>query len=700
MSTDYFAALVDQEEFGRRFAAKVTEYRKAKAVVAIHDRIGRAYNYHFGMSAEGMHLTSAVTRAGEQGELAEIRINHLRANALTVQTLTTGPQIGWLPIPTNRDSSSVKQTYVAVTLLDYYWLDQGVSKSAQNAVGESIPLTEGFVFSPWDDSLGEAVAVNPDGSEVMSGDFRFYNPLPWDVVRDPSKKSWEEGRWVAVCLWKNKYELAAEYPEQADAILDAPVGEEGGNRDDSFGDCDDVPCWYFFHKRSPIPELKNGREAIILGDGTVLKDGELTYDAIPLHRVVPDEQYGTPFGYSQYHEGIGIQEAIDSLSSAILTNQDAFARQMVAVERGEPFSPEDIGGAKVLYYTNKPPAALQLTSSPAEAFRFTDSLKNDLQRVQGVNDAVQGQLPGDAKLSGSALALLSSQAIQQNSTLQANYLRMVRSIGNCILNEWRKRTPLPRQIRVVGKSSQFLLHEQSIQGADISDIKDVQVDIGNPVSQTHAGKLELAQMVMQIPNAVTSPEQIDQLLTTGKMEHLTQSVRDELILILDENEKIAEGESPPAVIHDDHLRHGREHRTTLASVSARSDPAIVEASTDHLHQHYKLFFGWPDPMLPPPMPALDPMTGAPDPEFDPTSPIHDPMYRERMLILVGQTPPPPMLPMGAPGMGAPPPGEPAPGISAEKPAEPAGQQTDLPSMPTNPLSGEKAVAPAGATVPQ
>lgn len=702
---EYFAAIVDSDEFGERFSSKIQEYRAASAVQTVVERQEKAYQYHFGLSPEGVHLTSGVQRDGAQGELATVRINHLRANALTVLNLTTAPKLAWKPTGTNADSASTKAAFLAEALLEYYWRDREIAHYAMQAVAHAIPLGEGFVFTPWDDSLGEDVAVDPTtGAGISAGDFAAYTVLPWDVIRDPSKRSWEQCNWVAVCLWENRYEIAARYPDKAEEVLESAADEtDGSDRADAFGENDDIPVYYFFHKRSPIPNLKGGREAVVLGNGTVLQDGQLSYTNIPLHRVVPDEMFGTPFGYSQYFEGIGIQEATDSLSSAILTNQDAFARQMIAVQRGEPFSPEDIGGAKIVEYTDKPPHALQLTSSPAEAFRFVDVLKADLRRIQGVNDAVQGQLPGDAKLSGAALALLSSQAIQQNSSLQASYVRMVKSIGNCLLLEWKKRSPEPRKIKLVGKSSEFLAREQLLSGDDLDPIKDVSVDIGNPIQQTHAGKMELAQMFLQVPGAVTSPEQIEQLATTGKIEHLTRANRDELILILDENEKIAEGQVPPAVIHDDHLRHGREHRSTMASVAARENPAIVKASIEHLHEHYKLFFGWPPPGMPLPPPPVDPVTGALlDPEFDPASPTNDPQYREKMLILVGQNPPPgPMMPPPPPGgdPNGPPPGASVPPASmgpetkpAENmmaPPEPAGNQVNLPSMPKNPATGQK-----------
>lgn len=694
-SHEYFASIVDKDDFGRALASKIKEYRDAPAVRAVHERIEKAYQYHFGLSPGGIHLTSGVTRGGEAGELAEVRVNHIRANALTVLNLTVAPKICWKPVATNADSRATKAAYNAEALLEYYWLAREVGHFAIQAVAHAIPLTEGFVFTPWEESAGETVAVGPDGAPQLSGDFAIYNVLPWDVIRDPSKRSWDENRWIAVCLWLNRYEVAAKHPDQAEKILNCSTDNED-DRDKAFGRSDDIPVWHFFHKPSPIAELQKGREAKVLQDGTVLSDGALTYDAIPLHRVVPDEQFGTPYGYSQYHEGMGIQEATDSLTSAILTNQDAFARQMIAVKAGENFAPENFAGMTVLPYNMEKPSALQLTASPAEAFKFVDVLKSDLQRVQGVNDAVQGQLPGDAKLSGAALALLSSQAIQQNSTLQTNYVRMVRSIGNCILNEWKKRTPLPRKIQLVGKTNEFLCREQSLSGSDIAEIKEVTVDIGNPLQQTHAGKMELAQMFLQTPGAVTSPEQIIQITTTGKIEHLTKGKRDEEILVLDENESIAEGIPPPVMMQDDHLFHGREHRSTLASVAARSNPKIVAASIAHLHEHYCVYFGWTAPP-----PIIDPMTGLPGPEL-PADPTMDPMYRQNMALLTGVQPPPMMgLPPGAPG--APPPAGPPLGTAPETkptenvmaPPEPAGNQTNLPGMPRNPATGAEYVPPGG-----
>ena len=60
-----------------------------------------------------------------------------------------------------------------------------------------------------------------------------------------------------------------------------------------------------------------------------------------------------------------------------------------------------------------------------------------------------------------------------------------------------------------------------------------------------------------------------QVLSTGRLEPITNSLSSELLNIKSENEALARGEPPVMVILDDHKLHAREHRSVLANPTAQ-----------------------------------------------------------------------------------------------------------------------------------
>jgi hypothetical protein len=441
----------------------------------------------------------------------------------------------------------------------------------------------------------------------------FYNVPWWDVYPRPEEAGVERQLdWVVVrrpveplrpggpdTARRSVTRTRSEQPSLEDRILACARARQGtrsrsgaksGARSQ---DSDDVTCYYFYHRRGAA--LPKGREVVFLGDGTVLKDETLEYDDFPLYRVTPTELFGTPFGYSPFIEVMAIQELIDSLASTIATNQIAFGVQNVIVPQGSDISPEQLsGGLRVIY---KPPGTegpkpLQLTSSPKEVFEFLETLKADQQRLFGLNDVVMGDAPSK-DMSGAGMALLSQSALQQSSTLQANYIRMVQSIGTSILGTLRSRMTVPRTLDIVGKQNAFLVKPpEEYSGKNLGRVSKVLVDIGNPMEQTPTGRFELGQQMIQL-GVKLNVDQMQQLVSTGRMDPLTRGLQSELLNILSENEAIAAGQPPDAMLHDDHLLHGREHSVPVANPEARKDPSVLDAHMKHMHMHYELYFGVP-----------------------------------------------------------------------------------------------------------
>ncbi len=659
---DPYWASLEGPELGEKLYQKVEEYASDSLVTGQHQRTARAYQYYFGRSGN-THATSQVLRGGDQGELAEVRVNHSRSLVNTLLNLIVAPKLVWSPKAVNIDYQSLKDCEFAAAVLEYYWSERGVSRYAIQALEEALVFTEGFVWVQWDEAGGTDFApleIAPGQTEMQkSGDISFQNVSTWDVIRDPTKKSWDTLDWIIVRVPRNRYSLAAKYPDQAEDIfrvesqLNVPDGAVASRIES-----DEIPCYYFYHKKTPA--MPEGRQAVFLDGACVFTAEPLEGEEWPLYRVAAGETIGTPFGYSPYLEILGVQELYDSLQTSVASNQSTFGTQHIAMEQGSDVPLDTVAsGMRVMYYPSggKPPAAVNLTQTPAEIFTHMGNLKKEMELLFGLNSVVRGE-PQSGELSGSALALLQSQALQQSSTIQGGFLRLVQGLGNCTVATIQRRATLPQKIALVGQNSSFLVEESDLSAESMSRIKRVQVEIGNPMAQTAAGRAEMAKELMQM-KLIRTPEQYQQVLTTGQLKPLTQSLSNELLLIRAENEQLSRGEQPPAIVLDDHMLHAREHRALLANPEARKNPDIVRVTLAHIDEHEQLFTTAP------------PLT----------------------LMMVGQTPPAASAPPGAPTggenpMGSQPkpkqPGPPAPGglPAAPKEAHP-------PSMPKNPATGQK-----------
>jgi hypothetical protein len=72
-----------------------------------------------------------------------------------------------------------------------------------------------------------------------------------------------------------------------------------------FGSSDDIAIYHFWHKKDAT--LPNGRYVICLEDGTVLFDGDLPYESIPVRRITTGDLMGTSFGYSPMFDLLVLQ---------------------------------------------------------------------------------------------------------------------------------------------------------------------------------------------------------------------------------------------------------------------------------------------------------------------------------------------------------------------------------------------------------
>lgn len=646
----YFATL-DSDELAAEVMKKVEEYNEHLLESGRLHLWRRSYEYMYIPAVKG----SRLVRSGQQGEFTTISVNHYRNLLVHLKTMTMQQRPAFDPKATNTDYKSQAQTILANGLLEYYMREKKMERNIKTALEHSLIFGEGFVRAEWDVTSGEVYGVNPETqAPVREGDIRYTNFMPQDVARDYTKQSHMEHDWLVLRSFKNRYTLAAQYPELADKILSLPSKLEDDDKFKAlwfqFDETDDIPVYEFYHKQTEA--VPNGRLSIILSDDIILLDGPLPYRQLPVFRIAPEEHVGTPFGYTVGFDLIPVQETINALYSTVITNQATFGVQNIAVPQGHNLSVTSLsGGLNLIEYDSKlgKPEALNLTQTPPEIFNFITQLEQLSETLSGVNSVARGNPEASLK-SGAALALVQSMAIQFSMSLQQSYAQLLEDLGTSTINILRDFASVPRVAVIAGKSNRSLMKQ--FTGDDLNLINRVTVDMGNPLSKTAAGRLELAQQLMQ-NQLIKNPDEFIQVLSTGKLEPVIEGTQAELLNIKAENEEMSEGRQVPVVITDEHLQHILEHKTILASPEARRNPQIVQLVTTHLQEHLNILM---DPMAAP------------------------------LLQALGQQPMmPPMMPQGAPPSDMPPSSDPAQMVDATNPMTQEAAQVNMPNMPTNPL---------------
>lgn len=659
---DTYFALRDAEDTTETILSRATDYYKRMTTNRYLEKIQKMWKFYHGCFLEGQGPGHEVSFLGEQGELVHLPVNHFRNLARHIFVMVTSNRPIMEARAVNTDYKSLAQAYLATGILEYYMREKGLEACLKKAVELAIVQGAGFVKLSWNATAGEAYDFDETTGEFnYEGDLEFTNLSPLDVIVDGTKETWDND-WINVRTFKNKYDLIAKYPEHAEKLhklatkSDTEIYRTGMMSNDQ---TDDVPVFEFYHRRTE--SLPEGRYILYCASDIILIDTKLPYRQIPIFRVSPSDILGTPYGYTPMFDIFPIQEAINSTVSAIMTNQNAFAVQSLFVEEGSGLSVNSIGDGMTIYEGRKKPEPLQLTATPQETFTFLETLVQHAETISGVNSVARGNPEASLK-SGTALALVQSMALQFMSELQQNYVKLIEDTGSGVIEILKDFANAPRIVAIVGKNNRTSLKE--FTGSEIASIKRIYVDVGNPLSRSIAGRVQMADQLLQM-NLLKSPEQYFNVLNTGKLETLYEGDQQQLLLIKQENEWFLDGKNPLVVPTDSHSLHIKEHSSVLGDPELRQDPTLARNVMDHIQMH---------------LDALE--------QTDP-----------RLLQIVGQTPIPPL---GMPGQ---------PPVGQEGAPPPEGGQQEAPPMQgglpemipppgqSGPVKGGSVEAPGGENLP-
>lgn len=663
MSQEQYWAALPPKELITKLTKKVEDYYQFVERYGILDKWRRAYLAYYGIAESGATDSSRLNQVGSNGEHYALKVNHFRSLLQNLLTLTTSQRPALQPKAQNTDSKSLNQTILARSVLDYYMTERRLEKELKKACEFGLIGGEGFLTEQWNATRGEIYSISPTGAPVYDGDLEFRVFHPIDVPRECRSENNQAPTWYIVREFKNKWDLAAKYPEMADEIVGTEMPSEYFQKStlqsfDMDTGSDYLPVYTFFHE--PTEALPNGRQFEFITDGVYTMDGPLAYKKVPIYRIAPADYHGTPFGYTVAYDLLSLQKVYDSLVSIVTTNQLNYGVQNILIPRGADINVVKLAeGLNAIEFDKNigKPEPLNLVQTPSEIFSQLDRVQQLMETLSGINSVARGN-PESSLHSGAALALVAAQAVQFNSGLQASYNRLLEDAGTGLIEILQEYATTPRIAQIAGKSNRARVQE--FKGDDLKGINRVTVETVNPISKTAAGRLQQAQDLLQ-NKMITNPQHYFEVVTTGTLDTLFEHETSQILNIRSENEDLLEGILPIVAVTDQHVQHIQEHATCMDSPEARRDPDIVRLVTQHIQDHINQ------------LRTADP----------------------QLLQLLGQQPlpppgAPPMPPEGGP-QGGPPPGQPpegAPNLGPTQdpttPLEQEAQAVKPPEMPQLP----------------
>lgn len=540
---------------------------------------------------ESQSWFSSLSYKGEQGELVEMRVPQARSFIRQLLTLITKQKLAFNAIAQTTDREVVEEMRIANALMEHIVKEQQLDLLGEKMVEAGLVLGSSFIKTCWRTDQGEAYAEDPDSGAILyTGDLEISIPHITDMLYDFTVDQWDHLDWVEVRVRRNRWNLIAQHPNLEREILSLPSVVDQKTVQDYFGfeENDFIYVYEVFHK--PTPSMPQGRMMFYSDHQTVYFDGENQYGCIPVEQYKPEPIMGMGFGYPMISSLLPAQEMYDHEFSATATNHAAFGVQNITVARGADLQAQELLGMNLLSYTPQSvpgggkPEALQLTMDSPQSPKFREELLSVMGQMSNINSAVRGEV--GSNMAGVAIATLTTNALEFLNSYTKSYQITLEKTMYHSVNSYRRFAKLPRLVRLTGKNNQALSKE--FTGSMLEPIEGVKIQSTNPLMQTMAGRLDIAEKLSGSGLIKTVQEYVA-VLDGEPLTMLIQNDLSESDLKEQENQDFLEGKPVYALALDDHAGHIQKHKSLLNDTSVRRNSDMVKSILDHIEQHNQLF---------------------------------------------------------------------------------------------------------------
>ena len=569
---------------------------------------------------------SALNFTGEQGELVKMSIPQARGLLRQLLTLITKQRLAFNAIAETTGTDVTEEKRIANALCSQTVEQQDLDVKLEHLVEEALVVGCSFIYTRWRTDRGapRAIQEHENGKKgvIYDGDLDISIHDVFDVTFDFMESRWEELKWVEVRTRHSRWDLIAQHPELEEHILRLPSCNKD-TRTSTALDYDDKDMVYVFEMyHKPTPALPRGRMMMYSDKKTIYHDGINEYNAIPIEQLKPERISGMGFGYPMLSNLLPSQEMYDHSYSCIATNQSSLGVINIANPRGSEVNVQQLNGMNFFDYTPQQvpgggkPENIDLLKSAPELFKFPEMLLSNMQSLSYINPAIRGEIPGGT--SGVAIATMTTNALEfLNSYMKSTRTVLEKTMFHAI-NAYRTFAKNTLMVRITGQNYQTF--SKKFTGDQLAPIKSIKIDAVNPLMQTIAGRIDIAEKTLE-KGLVKDLQGYVSILDGEPISNLTRVETSENDLIQSENEMLQAGEDVHALSIDKHPLHIMRHKTLVNDPKIRMNSASVAKIMAHIEEHNQLE-KTTDPMLMAmantgtvpegmPMPQQQPMAGPP-----------------------------------------------------------------------------------------
>ena len=576
--------LKEAEELVRELNNRWDKFSNHNMSTGMMDIWTRAYQCYYGQMAASSYSTGL---AGEQDEYSTVQVNHARNVIKHVIAMVTQNRINFDVTCTNTDLSARNTTIVGRAVLDQLFYEKQFEREYHAMLEMGLIFGMSFIVTRWK-PMRRLVGVDGEGQPVYAGepDLKVISPL--DVMLDPLKPYFGDQQYVVIREMVNRNDLVAEYPDLAEQIM-AVDKVNNFQHFTQFYEYNEETVWQYTAYHQPTPALPQGRITVFLEDDIVLEDGINVYDQNPVFCYRPDTRHGTAYGHTPLFDLMPVQESLNQLDSSFLTIIENFSvPNFIASKRSGIDETEISGGLRMILADPDPdapnagfPSPMNMPSIPPDMVRQREAYIRDIEALSGVNSIVRGS-PSQFVPSGTAIALLSSSAQTYNSAVERGYIQIIEQSALTLLTIIKKFQAYSDVVTITGKANAY--NVSSFKGESLEGIRQVKVHLGNPVSKTFAGKMAVADQLLQNQMLASPAEYLD-ILKTGNLDSVTDPKTAQKAYIQLENEQLAQGEKPIISYLDNPIEHIKEHMVLTFRPEVRSNAPIMEVVLSHVQEH-------------------------------------------------------------------------------------------------------------------
>lgn len=611
---DYYFANAPLDEIGDALSDRVENYYIFLNATGVMNLWRRSFAFFYNSA----RLGGRVNPVGKKLELQSISMDDYPNLLRNILVLTTAQMPSMQTMCSNGDEKTLEQNKISQQVLDYETRVHRVNDYIIQSGEDALWAGEGFVYKGWNPNLGEETApdadldtmapeMGADGQQKVLhvGDWEFENLTCLDVIRDVDALSYNACQWVIVRRFQNKWDLIAQYPQFTDEIQRASWALTD-RRNTKFGYSaanhrDLVPTFEFFHDKTLAVPM--GRQTLFLDADTVLFDGPLAYGSRPVYRCVYAELRNNPFGWTVGFSLLPLAEANNRLTSTLLTNVATFGVTRVLNPRGANISLQALSeNLAIIDYTPTGPTggkpevlnmANPITKETGDLLKF---INQKMETYAGINSTLRGQIDHD-EMSGAAMAMQASISLQYSAGFQKSIIKVLEDVGTGMVQDLKAFASAPRQALIVGKMDQGYM--KSYSQKDFDGIDRVIVAAANPLLNTTAGKVNLADQLLQngmLPQGEAGAMKYIQVMNEGKLEPETQYLTSEYMAIQTDKEMLLSGQMPMIQMTDNHPLRMQEVNVLNNNPIIRGNPQLGQLVRQYIMAHFQQWLQMP-PLL-------------------------------------------------------------------------------------------------------